>query len=55
YKAFFRTIPPDGQQARTISDIIEYFNWTYVAPLAVDSSYGRYGVDALIAQSQKRS
>ena len=47
YKTFFRTVPPDGQQAKAISDIIEYFNWTYVAIVGSDSSYGRFGVRAL--------
>ena len=47
YDDFFRTISPDGQQARAMVEIIEYFNWTYIAAVAIDHSYGRYGIRAL--------
>lgn len=47
YQTFFRTVPPDSQQAKAISDIIKYFNWSYIAVIGSDSSYGRYGVGAL--------
>ena len=53
YRTFFRTVPPDSQQAKAISDIIEYFNWTYIAVISSDSSYGRYGVRALEQEAQQ--
>ena len=54
YKHFFRTVPPDRQQAKAMADLIEYFNWSYVASVAVDDSYGRYGVWALEKESYVR-
>lgn len=54
YKTFFRTVPPDSQQAEAISDIIEYFNWRYIALIGSDSSYGRYGVRALEHEALER-
>ena len=55
YKTFFRTVPPDSQQAKAISDIIEYFKWTYIAVIGSDSSYGRYGVRALENEAHKNN
>ena len=54
YKDFFRTIPPDNWQAKVMADIIELFNWTYVAAVGLDSSYGRYGIRALEKESYNR-
>ena len=54
YKTFFRTVPPDSQQAKAISDIIEYFKWTYIAVIGSDSSYGKYGVRALENEADER-
>ena len=47
YKDFFRTVPPDNWQAMVMADIIELFNWTYVAAVGLDDSYGRSGIWAL--------
>ena len=54
YKDFFRTVPPDNWQAKVMADIIELFNWTYVAVVAIDDSYGRSGVRALEKESFNR-
>lgn len=53
YATFFRTIPPDGLQARAMADLITMFNWTYVGVIAVDHSYGRYGVMYLEKEAEK--
>ena len=45
---FFRTIPPDSLQARTMAEIIHYFNWTYVIAVHSDDAYGSDGISALI-------
>lgn len=47
YKHFYRTVPSDKQQASAMADLFEYFDWSYIATVAVDDSYGRYGVWAL--------
>lgn len=55
YREFFRTIPPDGLQARAMADLISTFNWSYVGVVAVDHSYGRYGVKYLEEVAMKRA
>ena len=54
YKDFFRTVPPDNWQAEVMADIIERFNWTYVAAVGLDDSYGRNGISALEKESYDR-
>lgn len=54
YNDFFRTVPPDNWQAQVMADIIEHFNWTYVAAVGVDDSYGRNGIWALEQESYDR-
>ena len=54
FNSFFRTIPPDGQQAKAMVDIIEYYQWTYIAAVAIDHSYGRYGLRALEREAYDR-
>ena len=54
YKNFFRTVPPDIWQAKVMADIIERFNWTYVAAVGLDDSYGRNGIWALEKESHER-
>ncbi|XP_032234646.1 extracellular calcium-sensing receptor [Nematostella vectensis] len=54
YKTFFRTIPPDVNQAKAVADIIDLYQWRYVAAVAVEDSYGRHGVRALDRESQER-
>ena len=55
YRYFMRTVPPDNQQARVQADLFERFNWTCVGTVALDDSYGRFGVSALKNESYKRN
>lgn len=54
YRHFFRTAPPDNQQARAMADIIEHFNWSYVAVVAMEDSYGRNGARKVEIEAEKR-
>ena len=54
YSYFFRTVPPDRKQAKAMADVIDYFNWSYVAAVAMDDSYGRNGVRSLETEAGKR-
>ena len=54
HKDFFRTVPPDNWQAIVMADIIELFNWTYLAAVGLDDSYGRGGISALEKESFNR-
>ncbi|PFX25786.1 Metabotropic glutamate receptor 3 [Stylophora pistillata] len=51
---FFRTASPDGQQVRVVADILQYFNWNYVAAVAMDDSYGKNGMRSLELEAEKR-
>ena len=55
FSNFFRTIPPDTHQARALADLIDHFNWSYIAIVAVDDSYGRYGTREIENEANKRS
>ncbi|RDD46659.1 Extracellular calcium-sensing receptor [Trichoplax sp. H2] len=44
FGSFFRTVPSDEFQAAAMVDIIKHFNWTYVATVATDDSYGRLAI-----------
>ena len=54
YPYFLRTVPPDRQQARVQADLFEYFKWTYIGTVALDDSYGRFGVSALQKEAYNR-
>ena len=54
FKTFFRPVPPDGQQAKALADVVDYFKWKYVYVVGVDTSYGRYGVMALENEALER-
>lgn len=42
---FLRTVPPDRFQSKAMVDIAAYFNWTYVAAIGADETYGRKGIE----------
>ncbi|XP_045207831.2 uncharacterized protein LOC123559795 isoform X3 [Mercenaria mercenaria] len=52
YKNFFRTIPPDNLQVEVMLELLEALNWTYIAIVYDDDSYGRGGKDELLAKSK---
>ncbi|XP_078356952.1 extracellular calcium-sensing receptor-like [Oculina patagonica] len=55
YKHLYRTVPSDTYLAKAVADIIEHFNWTYVAAVAVDDSYGRNGVWSVIKEAENKN
>ena len=55
YKHFYRSIPSDIFRVKAIADIIQNFNWTYVAAVGLDDSYGRNGVWYLVEEAAKRN
>ena len=40
YSYFFRTIPPDDQQAQAIFDLIIHFNWDHISLVYSNNDYG---------------
>ncbi|XP_053356873.1 extracellular calcium-sensing receptor-like [Clarias gariepinus] len=46
YPNFFRTIPSDMYQARTMAQMAKRFGWTWVGAVVADSDYGLQAVQA---------
>ncbi|XP_001634379.2 extracellular calcium-sensing receptor [Nematostella vectensis] len=54
YDKFLRTVPPDNLQAKAMADLIDKFEWNYVAAVAMEHSYGIYGIRALEREALQR-
>ncbi|KAG9273378.1 extracellular calcium-sensing receptor-like [Astyanax mexicanus] len=46
YPNFFRTIPSDAYQARTMAQMAKRFGWTWVGAVVADNDYGLLAVQA---------
>ncbi|KAL9964485.1 hypothetical protein ACROYT_G028132 [Oculina patagonica] len=55
YKHLHRMAPSDTFRAKSMADIVEYFNWTYVAAVGRDDSYGRNGLWSLVKEAATRN
>ena len=53
YRNFFRTVPPNKEMASAVADIIQRFNWSYVAAVAMDDSFGRDAVRELESEAER--
>lgn len=51
YPTFFRTIPSDKNQVTAMIQLLVRFNWTWVALLGSDNSYGLEGMQSLSQQA----
>lgn len=47
YEYFFRTVPPDSEQAQAMADLIYHHKWTYISMIHTEGAYGKDGTDAL--------
>ena len=54
YSHFFRTVPPDTQQAKAIVDICVELGWTYVLTIHSAGVYGEKGMEDFLAAAQDR-
>ena len=54
YDHLFRTLPSDTFLAKAMVDLVTHFNWSYVAVVGLDDSYGRNGVWAFVSESTSR-
>ena len=54
YDHIFRTAPSDQFLAKAIVDLVTHFNWSYVAVVGLDNSYGRNGAWAVVSESTSR-
>ncbi len=55
YKHLFRMAPSDSFRAKAMADLVEYFNWTYVAAVGQDDSFGRNGVWSTVKEAAVRN
>ncbi|KAL9964483.1 hypothetical protein ACROYT_G028130 [Oculina patagonica] len=55
YKHLHRMAPSDTFRAKAMADIVEHFNWTYVAAVGKDDSYGRNGLWSLVKEAAIRN
>ena len=55
HKHLYRTVPPDTILARAVADIIDHFNWTYVAAIGIDDSYGRNGIWSVFEEAETKN
>ena len=46
---FFRTIPPDRYQVKVIIDILQHYNWKYIALFYSLDSYGIHGARQILS------
>ena len=54
YDHLFRTLPSDTFLAKAMVDLVTHFNWSYVAVVGLDNSYGRNGAWAVVSESTSR-
>ena len=54
YDHLFRTVPSDTFLAKAMVDLVTHFNWSYVAVVGLDDSYGRNGAWAVVSESTSR-
>ena len=53
YGYFYRTFPPDNQQARAMIDVLLKFNWTYVSAIHARTTYGEPGIEEFRALAEQ--
>ncbi|XP_068129469.1 extracellular calcium-sensing receptor-like [Hyperolius riggenbachi] len=47
FPSFFRTIPSNKLQSKSLADLVLQFGWTWVGLLAADSDYGQSGIQPI--------
>ncbi|KAL9964461.1 hypothetical protein ACROYT_G028107 [Oculina patagonica] len=55
YKNLYRTAPSDTFRAKALADIVEHFNWSYVAAVGKDDLFGRNGLWSLVKEAAIRN
>ena len=55
YQYLYRTAPSDAFKGKAMADLIEYFEWNYVAAVGQDDSYGRNGLWSVVREAEARN
>ena len=53
YSYFYRTIPPDDQQAQAMVDLLVKFGWTFVSAIHSNTAYGDAGIEEFRQLAQR--
>ena len=55
YSYFYRTFPPDDQQARAIIDLIVHFGWDHISTINSNNFYGQRGIEEVHKNADDRN
>ena len=55
YSYFYRTFPPDDQQARAIIDLIVHFGWDHISTINSNNLYGQRGIEEVHKNANDRN
>ena len=55
YEYFYRTAPSDAFKGKAMADLMEHFEWSYVAAIEQDDSYGRNGLWSVVREAEARN
>uniref|UniRef100_W5M608 Vomeronasal 2, receptor 1 n=2 Tax=Lepisosteus oculatus TaxID=7918 RepID=W5M608_LEPOC len=53
FPSFLRTIPNDVHQSQAMARLVLHFGWTWVATIASDDDYGKYGIKVFKEQVEE--
>ncbi|KAM9318698.1 extracellular calcium-sensing receptor-like [Pholidichthys leucotaenia] len=51
FPTFMRTMPSDAFQIRALTQLVSYFNWTWVGIIGVESDYARFAIQLFLQES----
>lgn len=54
FEYFMRLVPPDRFQAQAMTEILEYYGWSYISLLYSEGSYGENGAKQVEKEAKKR-
>ncbi|XP_056334343.1 extracellular calcium-sensing receptor [Danio aesculapii] len=53
FPAFMRTMPSDLFQIKALVKLVNYFKWTWIGVIGVDTDYARFAIQLFLKESEK--